>query len=81
MEVPENERRKLKLREFYYAQHAYHRAHGRYCADAAELGVPMPSYPVTAEATRHGFELWCPSADGEGCVVLRSDGFACVMED
>ena len=81
MDIPEDERRKLKLREFYYAQHAYYRTHGRYCADAAELGVPMPPYPVTAEATRHGFELWCPSAGGNGSVVLRSDGFACVMED
>jgi hypothetical protein len=41
----------------------------------------MPPYPVTAEATRHGFELWCPSAGGNGSVVLGSDGFACVIED
>ena len=81
MAVPEDERRKLKLREFYYAQHAYHKAHGHYCADAAALGVPLPDYPVTAEATRFGFSLYCPSAQGPGCVVLRSDGFTGVMED
>ena len=81
MEIQEDEGRKLKLREFYYAQHAYHKAHGRYCSDAAALGVALPEYAVTAEATRHGFELWCESADGKGCVVLRSDGFTGVIED
>lgn len=81
MDIPENERRKLKLRQFYYAQHAYRQAHGRYCADAAALGVEMPDYGVTAEVTRHGFELWCPSGEGRGCVVLRSDGFTGVIED
>lgn len=81
MEIPADERRKLKLREFYYAQHTYHRSHGRYCEDASALGVAMPDYGVTAEATRHGFELWCPSADGKGSVVLRSDGFACVIDE
>jgi len=80
MPVPEDERRKLKLREFYYAQHAYYRKNGHYSSDAAALGVPLPPYPVTAEATRHGFELWCPSADGTGEVVLRSDGFTCVID-
>ena len=40
----------------------------------------MPEYPVHAEATRHGFELWCPTADGSGEVVLRSDGFTGIYE-
>lgn len=81
MPIPEDERRKLKLREFYYAQHAYRRHHGCYCGDAAALGVPMPPYPITAEATRHGFELWCPGEKEHTTVLLRSDGFTCVVDE
>jgi arginyl-tRNA synthetase len=65
----------------YYAQYAYYANHGSFTEDLAALGCDLPAYPVTAEVTRHGFELYCPSAQVQGSVVLRSDGFACVIEE
>ena len=81
MPIPEDEQRKLALRRIYYAQYAHHARHGAFTEDLAALGCELPAYPVTAEVTRHGFELYCPSAQVQGSVVLRSDGFACVIEE
>lgn len=81
MPIPEDEQRKLALRQIYYAQYAHHARHGSFTEDLVVLGCDLPAYPVTAEVTRHGFELCCPSAEVEGSVVLRSDGFACVIEE
>lgn len=81
MPIPEDEQRKLALRRIYYAQYAHHARHGSFTEDLSALGCDLPAYPVTAEVTRHGFELYCPSAGVQGSVVLRSDGFACVMEE
>jgi hypothetical protein len=81
MPIPEDEQRKLALRRIYYAQYAHYARHGSFTEDLAALGCDLPAYPVTAEVTRHGFELYCPSARVQGSVVLRSDGFACVIEE
>ena len=81
MPIPEDEQRKLALRQIYYAQYAHHACHGAFTADLTALGCDLPAYPVTAEVTRHGFELYCPSTEVQGSVVLRSDGFTCVIEE
>lgn len=75
MEIPEDERRKLTLRKFYYAEYAWRDAHGSFCPEPEKLGVSMPDYPVTAEVTTRLFELSCPTFDGAGAVCLRSDGY------
>ena len=81
MPIPEDERRKLALRRLYYAQHAYRAAHGHFTPDLSALGCPLPDCGATAEAGRYGFTLCCPSASAAGSVVLRSDGYTCVIED
>jgi len=78
--IPEDERRKLALRQLYYAEYAYYAAHGRFTGDVPSLNCALPDYPVRAEVTRHTFELACPTASGCGSVILRSDGFTCAEE-
>ncbi len=78
--VPENEKRKLALRQLYYAQHVYHKRHGCYCADLDALGVPLPPYNVTVAVTPHGFELNCPDESGQGFVCMLGDGYTFVTD-
>ena len=77
--IPENERRKLALRQIYYAQFRHFEAEGAFTADLSRLDCPIPAYPVTAEVTSRSFVLTCPAEKG-GTVVLQSDGFTYVEE-
>ena len=74
MPVPENEKRKLLLREIYYAEFRHFERHGHFTAELSELDCKCPDYPVTAEVTSRTFVLTCPGAQG-GTVVLQSDGY------
>lgn len=77
MPIPQDELRKLALREAYYAQYAYHQKNSRFARSLEELRIPPRDFPITVEATSHLFELSCPSEDG-GSVILRSDSFTYV---
>ena len=79
MHVPEDERRKLALRQIYYALFRHFEATGSFTADLAKLDCPLPEYPVTAEITSRSFVLTCPAENG-GTVVLQSDGLTYVEE-
>lgn len=79
MPVPEDERRKLSLRQIYYAQFRHFDATGTFTADLSRLDCPLPEYPVTAEITSRSFVLTCPAENG-GTVVLQSDGLTYVEE-
>lgn len=72
--VPENEKRKLALREIYYAQFRYYALHGRFAATLSALDCKPKAYPVSIETTSRSFVLSCPAENG-GSVVLQSDGY------
>jgi len=73
--VPEDEKRKLVLRQIYYAQYAWRRAHGCFTADLSELNAPAVDYPVRSEVTSRTFLLSCDTQDGTGKIYLREDGY------
>lgn len=81
MPIPEEERRKLALRELFYAQYRHYKAHGSFTSDLSRLDGPKPDYPVEMEVMRRGFELSCPRGDRPGFVWLRSDGYTYTTDE
>lgn len=84
--IPEDEYRKWELRKLYYAQNIYEELNGHFSASLEELTQILKEYspaevnagvadlPYRITATAHTYEISCPSADGNGELVLFGNG-------
>ncbi len=77
--IPENEKRKLLLRELYYAEYAWQAGHGCFTSNLNNLTDRSFPWQVKAEITGHSFELSCPAEDGTHSVCLFSDSYCCIL--
>lgn len=76
--LPDDEKKKLILREVYYAEYRFYAANSRFTSDLSELDV-CPPIEVKVEATERFFELSCACAGGR--VFLRGDGYTYTLTD
>lgn len=77
-ELPDDEAKKLVLREVYYAEYRYYAANSRFTSDLSELGL-CPPFEVRVETTERFFELSCACVGGR--VFLRGDGYTYTLTD
>ena len=66
--IPEDEARKWRLRQYYYAQKAKRDADGKYA-----LNIPCIDGTISAHVTDDWFIASCPAKDG-GTLTLAADG-------
>ncbi len=84
--IPEDEYRKWELRKLYYAQQACLDENGHYTDSLDELkeilarispceeNRTVQDLEYRLDTTSHGFEITCPSADGNHFLAVFSDG-------
>lgn len=68
-EIPEDEKRKWLLRQYYYAQQERRRTRGTYGED---ISLPGPDFAATV--TDSWFEARCPDQRGQGLLTITADG-------
>lgn len=79
--IPQDEYRKIILRQIYYLQSHYLEDHGHYAKTLEELGAPAFPVELNLETTSLTYIVSCPDTVGTGTLYLLSDGKCGRKED